>query len=91
MIDANLCFDAWTVRKVAMDDNGREEWDNNDAIDYRSATFSGAFGSSFNTEDGIIETVDENEDGNSIDQCYSSPRQQTFYEPWHQQGYNRGQ
>ena len=91
MTDANLCFDAWTVRKVAMDDNGREEWDDDDAIDYRSANFTGTFSSRFNADDGIIETVNEDDGDFGIDQFNRNPQQQNFNEPWYQHGYNQGE
>ena len=34
--NTNLCFDAWTVRKVATNDFGQDHWDNDDSIDYRT-------------------------------------------------------
>ncbi|CAF1222566.1 unnamed protein product [Adineta ricciae] len=32
--DSNLCFDVWTVRKVATDDFGQDHWDTDDSVDY---------------------------------------------------------
>ncbi|CAF5218087.1 unnamed protein product, partial [Rotaria magnacalcarata] len=32
----SLCFDAWTVRQLTSDDFGQDDWDRNDAVDYRS-------------------------------------------------------
>ena len=34
MTNSDLCFDAWTIRKLANDDFGQENWQFNDAIDY---------------------------------------------------------
>ena len=35
MVNADLCFDAWTIRMLSNDDFGQEHWDNNDEIDYQ--------------------------------------------------------
>ena len=36
MTDADLCFDAWTIRKVPNDDFGQSHWDYNDEVDYQN-------------------------------------------------------
>ncbi|CAF1445203.1 unnamed protein product [Rotaria sordida] len=35
MTSSDLCFDVWTVRKVAKTHFGKEHWDHDDSIDYR--------------------------------------------------------
>ena len=35
LTNSDLCFDVWTIRKVATDDFGQDHWDNDDAVDYR--------------------------------------------------------
>jgi hypothetical protein len=37
MTNSELCFDAWVVRKLAMDNFSTEHWDNVDAINYLRA------------------------------------------------------
>jgi hypothetical protein len=34
MANPDLCFDVWTIRKVANDDFGQEHWYSNDLVDY---------------------------------------------------------
>ena len=34
MTNTDLCFDVWTIRKVATDDFGQDHWDNDDSVDY---------------------------------------------------------
>jgi len=36
MTNTRLCFDAWAIRKVAVDDFGKNHWDTDDSIDYRT-------------------------------------------------------
>jgi len=34
MTNPNLCFDAWTIRQLASDDFGQDDWDNDDSVNY---------------------------------------------------------
>jgi C1A family cysteine protease len=57
--NSDLCFDVWTVRKVATDDFGQDHWDNDDSIDYRQTDNSDIDGDDNNP---TIEDIDDNDE-----------------------------
>ena len=37
MTNPEFCFDVWTIRQIASDDFGQDDWDNDDAVNYHQA------------------------------------------------------
>jgi hypothetical protein len=73
MTDSDLCFDVWTIRKIANSDFGREYWHFDDLVNYLN--------------DCTIETVDENnEEEPSTDSGWRNyyTRKSIFDNSWHQ-------
>ncbi len=58
LTNSDLCFDVWTVRKVATDSFGQEHWDNYDTINY---TY-GHHHNHFDDQSRFIEGFDEDDD-----------------------------
>jgi hypothetical protein len=74
MTNSDLCFDAWTIRKISNSDFGREYWHFDDLVNYLN--------------DYTIETVDENnEEEHSTDsgwRNYYYTRKSIFDNSWDQ-------
>ena len=34
MTNPKFCFDLWTIRQIANDDFGQDDWDQDDSVDY---------------------------------------------------------
>lgn len=81
----------WTIRKIAMNDFGREHWDNDDTIDYvrlnRSVIRS--YSNNFDDHHQTIESFDEDDDDDddNINNSYGGrgPNQ-----PWNAYQYDTG-
>ncbi|CAF1651549.1 unnamed protein product [Adineta ricciae] len=63
MTDADLCFDAWTIRKVPNDDFGQSHWDYNDEVDYQNNNNNYGDDDYSNGDNGAIEQFDEDDFG----------------------------
>ncbi|UJR12753.1 hypothetical protein I4U23_016927 [Adineta vaga] len=62
MTDPDLCFDAWTIRKVSDNDFSQEHWDYNDDIDYQNNNNdNGNDDDDDNTYDRVIEQIEEDD------------------------------
>jgi hypothetical protein len=64
MTDPNLCFDAWTIRKVPNDDFGQDHWDYDDETDYQNVDNSDDNDDDYNR---AIEHFEENDVGMNFD------------------------
>ncbi|CAF0943667.1 unnamed protein product [Adineta steineri] len=62
MTDSSLCFDVWTVRKLAMDSFGREHWDDDDRIDYSRSMDNDSYYGNIDRDSSMIETFNDNDD-----------------------------
>jgi len=51
MTNPDLCFDVWTIRKVANDDFGREYWHFDDVVNYLNDNCTGETFDESNDED----------------------------------------
>ncbi|CAF4937264.1 unnamed protein product [Rotaria sp. Silwood1] len=97
LTNPSLCFDIWTIRQLATDNFGRENWDTYDMTDYILAGRNREFNDSFDDNDEIIETFDENNDSDDDgDDRYDYDRRGGgFDRPWNQYqdygGYNQWQ
>jgi hypothetical protein len=71
--DSNLCFDVWTIRKLATDSFSREHWDINDKTNYSHIRNN----NHFDDNSRIIETYDDDDDiyrGNQWDDSWNQYR-----------------
>ncbi|CAF0979134.1 unnamed protein product [Rotaria sordida] len=83
----SLCFDVWTIHKLATDDFGRAHWDIYDMTNYVLAGRSNDVNNGFDDNDHVIETFDENDKFNDYDDDDNNSdydRQGGFNYPWNQ-------
>jgi len=69
MTNSDLCFDAWTIRKLANDDFGQENWQFNDSIDYLQGLRDRFFDNN-DDDNRIISAFDEDDDN-----CFDNENQ----------------
>jgi hypothetical protein len=62
MTNSDLCFDAWTIRKVANDNFGQEHWHFHDTINYLEGLENQLFANNRDDDDRAIKHIDENDD-----------------------------
>jgi hypothetical protein len=60
MTDSDLCFDAWTVRKLANDDFGQEHWHFHDATNFLQGLSNQFFGDN-DGDNRVIDRFDEDD------------------------------
>ncbi|CAF3395317.1 unnamed protein product [Rotaria socialis] len=63
LTNSNLCFDVWTIRKIATDNFSRDHWDNRDTINYVGINRN----HNFNDHNRIIESIEEGDDDDDDD------------------------
>ncbi len=74
--NSSLCFDVWTVRKLATDTFSRDGWDIYDTVNYARVNKHHGFHHNFDDNSRIIE--DENDDD------YNGNTRDNDYDPWNQ-------
>jgi hypothetical protein len=59
LTNTDYCFDAWTIRKLATDDFGQDNWDNDDSVNYQYA--NNDYDNDNDDDDHWIENNDEDD------------------------------